>query len=64
LKGVKDATAGCLGQFPHLGGVRDARSAYLAGVNIWNVLFLAAVVEGAWYGIKLVRFIFKYELDR
>jgi hypothetical protein len=34
------------------------------GVNIWNILFLAAVVEGAWYGIKLVRFIFKYELDR
>jgi hypothetical protein len=31
---------------------------------MWNVLFLAVVVEAAWYGIKLVRLIFKYNLDR
>jgi hypothetical protein len=36
---------------------------YLAA-NMWNVLFLAVVVEAAWYGIKLFRWIFKYNLDR
>jgi hypothetical protein len=36
---------------------------YLAA-NMWNILFLAVVVEAAWYGIKLVRLIFKYNLDR